>query len=733
MRREQIWVGVLFAASGFSALVYQVTWQRILALHTGVGVYSVAMIVASFLAGLGVGSHLGGIWSARLDRCRALRVFALLELAIGLFAAASCTLFYDLLYLKAAWLYTPAWRAGLSHFLALLFPTTLMGMSLPFMVRARVEDAASASRTIGTLYGLNVAGASVGALFAPWLLIRYFGICGAVWCGVASNVLVGLGALALPKKVEATGASGTDTRSSVGPERPLRFWILLYSLSGFCALALEIVWFRIIDVAVRSTAFTFGSVLFIFLLGLSAGAWIGARRVSRFRDPLRAFLLCQCVLLAYSALAVIVLASLPTGLPGYRWYFEYWVDGAFVLGGDWNLGAILRLYVLLPAALYGLPTVLMGFSFALLQRAVQDDPRTSGRKVGVLQAVNIAGNVAGSLAVGLLSLALWGTTGTLRALLLGGLVFALVGIRNFGARSLFSLAGVVLLGLALALPDSTSLWSRLHGLTGGPALIEEDATSVVALKPEGSGWRVLVNGHRHSWLPFGGIHSWLGALPALMHPAPRRVAVIGLGSGDTAWAAASREETEAVSVFEIASPQVRLLKRYAEFAADPRLDHFLADPRVRVSAADGRVALFTDEKLYDVIVVDALRPTSAYGGNLYSFEFFARCARKLKPGGLMSSWVPTPRVSATFRRAFPHTVNVRNGEILVGSINPIEMDRRAWQGRLSAPSVRDYLGPRLTDEIEECIASVKPTFHRDSPESEINRDLFPRDEFLRPR
>ncbi len=41
-------LGALFCMSGAAALVYQVAWQRVLALHTGVGVYSVATIVAAF-------------------------------------------------------------------------------------------------------------------------------------------------------------------------------------------------------------------------------------------------------------------------------------------------------------------------------------------------------------------------------------------------------------------------------------------------------------------------------------------------------------------------------------------------------------------------------------------------------------------------------------------------------------------------------------------------------------
>jgi predicted membrane-bound spermidine synthase len=82
-----------FFASGTAALVYQVAWQRILALHTGVGVYSIALIVAAFMAGLGIGSHVGGLWSERLSPRRALAAFGLLEMAIAAFGVASVPLY----------------------------------------------------------------------------------------------------------------------------------------------------------------------------------------------------------------------------------------------------------------------------------------------------------------------------------------------------------------------------------------------------------------------------------------------------------------------------------------------------------------------------------------------------------------------------------------------------------------------------------------------------------------
>ena len=134
----------------------------------------------------------------------------------------------------------------------------------------------------------------------------------------------------------------------------------------------------------------------------------------------------------------------------------------FHLGRDASAGALLRLYVALPLALFGAPTFLMGLSFPVLQRAVQDDPATSGRKVGVLQAANIAGCVGGSLLVGLAGLSWLGTAGSLRLLVGAGAAFAVLGVVAYGRRGVFAVLAPALLGLAAALPGNDVLWGRLH-------------------------------------------------------------------------------------------------------------------------------------------------------------------------------------------------------------------------------------------------------------------------------
>jgi spermidine synthase len=725
--------GLAFFASGASALVYQVAWQRILALHTGVGIASVAMIVASFMAGIGLGSHLGGTLSTRLSPSRALRTFGLLEIGIALFGMVSCGLYYDLLYRQGSWLYASPAVGGVLHFAGLLPPTLLMGMSLPFLVRALVHDVGQAGRTVGFLYGINVLGAGVGALITPWLLLRFFGVRGAVMFAVGGNLIAAASVLLLLRAWSRRGDETAPVVEDARPpeRRPFALWMTLYALSGFCALALEILWFRVVDVGAKGTAFTFGTVLAIYLLGSAIGALVGATWADRLRRPLLVFVSLQAAILIYAGLGVLAIARLPVDTPVYEWLFGYWrAAQGFRLGTDRDFESLVRLYLVFPSLLYLLPTVLMGLSFPVLQRAVHDDPRTSGRKVGFLQAANIAGCTAGSLLVGLVLLQWIGTTGTMRLLLGCGLVFIAVGWRHHGPRPAIVALGAVLLVLMVALPGPSAFWQRMHGLESGPALFDEDASSVAGVTPQGGRfWFVFVDGKSHSVLPYGDDeHTLLGAVPAVIHPKPVEVAVVGLGSGNTAWAAGCRSETRRIRVFEIASPQIRLLRELDRRERFPRLRAFLEDPRVGIEIADGRHALQLDDRRYDLIEADALWPWSAYSGNLYSSEFFDLCARRLKPGGVVCTWAPTPRIAETFARVFPQAIDV--GGILVGSLDPLPFDVAGWTRRAESPEVRDYLGRHATRGLRRALRGAR----RLTPQrgTSVNRDLNPRDEFAAP-
>jgi len=295
------------------------------------------------------------------------------------------------------------------------------------------------------------------------------------------------------------------------------------------------------------------------------------------------------------------------------------------------------------------------------------------------------------------------------------------------------------------MPSGSELWHRLHGLTEMTAMIEEDAIAVVALNQKDDGsYRLTVNGKSHSFLPYGGISALLGAGPALIHPSPKDIAVIGLGSGNTAWAAGCRDETREITVYEIAAMEKRLLDQLAEQPTSSKLYKLydlLGDSRVNIIEADGRNALARDDKLYDLVEVDVLRPWTAYSGNLYSVEFYSLLASKLKPGGLVRSWALGERNQQAFRLVFPYFVELKVGRVLgwefdvtalIGSNEPIPFDPDGWLARLAAPNVRKYLGEDISLQLVSLMHTAQLPSPSPDPELKPNRDLFPRDEFRSP-
>jgi spermidine synthase len=730
--------------SGASALVYQVAWQRLLALSSGVAVYSVAAITAAFMAGLCAGSYLGGIWSRHLSQKQAARAFAVLEFGLALFALISVPLYYDVLYRQMGWLYeTPAGSFG-AHFLSLLVPTTLMGMSLPLLVRGLALASTEAPRMIGILYAANTLGAAAGAFLTPWVLLRFLGVDGAVLVGAFGSALAAVGAwyvsvairevggeAAAPAEQPEGGPIDSAWRAATGETAaPFAWWATLYAISGFVSLSLEIVWFRVLDVVAKGAAFTFGTLLGIYLLGLASGAFAGSVHARRIRRPLRAFVACQGLMLAVTLLAHLLLVRLPPTFPVISWIIHYGTGDVGVRMEPFSFGAFGVMYLALPMALFGPATFLMGFGFPILQRAVHRGAQASGRTVGFLQAANIAGCTLGSLVTGLILLDAVGTSGTFRFLAAVGALVTAAGAWMARERRLYGLAGGLVV-LAVLFPQNDELWLRLIGnAERATSFVEEDAASVTAFtRRDPSTLTLWINGRTNSWVPFGSVHTVLGALPSVVHKAPRDVAIIGLGSGDTAWAAGVREETQAVTVFEIATSQPRLLARVQELPHLADLRSFLADPRVKIVKDDGRRRLGRDGLKYDVIEADAIHPDSGLSGYLYSVEFYELVARSLKPGGVMCAWAPTARARNGALQVFPHAIDF--GGLLLLSNEEIPIESQVWRDRLSSPRFSAYFGEARLSQIASFVTQgVK--LPPGVPGGDVNRDLQPKDEYLRP-
>jgi len=211
--------------------------------------------------------------------------------------------------------------------------------------------------------------------------------------------------------------------------------------------------------------------------------------------------------------------------------------------------------------------------------------------------------------------------------------------------------------------------------------------------------------------------------------------VIGLGSGDTAYAAAGRPGVEAVTCIEIVGPQLGTLTTLATRFPYGGLQGLLGDPRIHHVAADGRLALMRSDARFDIIEADALRPTSAYSGNLFSDGYFDLLRRRLRPQGLAVTWSPTVRVHNAFVHVFPHVVVFP--DILIGSHEPIVVDREAVLARLGDPRARAHYA-RAGIPVDDLIATHLVELARYGPDfdraalTDVNTDLFPRDELDRP-
>lgn len=741
----------LFLLSGVAALIYQTAWQRLLVLFAGGDVAAVTIIVTAFMAGLGVGSLLGGWLADRLGARGSAVLFALAELLTGVLGLLSAWWFHEVLYAHVEWLAASRVRMMLVLFGSLLPPTLLMGLSLPLLARVLTVHAPEAASRVGLLYAVNTLGAACGAGLCVWVLLPLCGIAGALkWAG-ACNGVCALLLLPLLKWKPTREIPPQVASTALIPRVGLARCALVFMLTGFAALAAEMVWLRVLGAMAKASAHTLGTLLGLYLLGLALGSAAGVFWARRCADAWRGFLRLQGLAVLYTAcgtaLALEVLQH--TDLAAYLAQYEP-VDAEMAMklrsadaAGTLNaperallpvypwMHFMLPLLVMLPA------TFLMGAGFPLLQKAAQTDSARIGWRTGVLQGANILGCMAGAAGVCVFLLPAGGSALVFRVLAVIGAGLLAAG----GGVWLRVTAVMVAAGLITMLPDTRRLWARVHGSAPEAVMVAEDASGVALMKKDAQSGQtmVFINGIGQSWVPYGGVHSLLGALPVLLHPNPERVALIGLGSGDTLHAMLARAETREAWSAEIVSAMPQVLREAAQRPETAVVKKVLEDVRVRFFSGDGRQMLLRDAVGFDVIEADALRPGSAHSGTLYSEEYFRLLAAKLRPGGLAVTWLPTQRVAETMAGVFPH-FTVWGGLIGIGSQEPLRVDAAVLQARIDDPAVRAHfqkagidlhalLQPVLGPQAQ--IIAVGPEMDRQGLPPP-NTDLFPRDEFMLP-
>jgi spermidine synthase len=706
-------LSVIFFLSGAASLLFETLWFRDCGLVFGNSAWASAVVLASFMAGLGIGNVL----SPRLLRRwqQPLRLYGVLEITIAI-----CGLALVLTLPHAPAFLAPLFRhlidSPMLHaarlviaFVLLLIPSTVMGATLPTVVSALSKHDANFGRVLGLLYGCNTIGAVAGALAGELFLIRALGVRGTGLVAACCSLIAGFAALGLSVAPARAGKIAGAT--------PIRF-LLAAALSGFALLALEVIWFRFVIFFVASTSVAFAVMLAVVLAGIGIGALIASTIASRFPD----FDVATPAIAAASAIALMLSYS-----------------GFVPLPGKYDTTSILidALRLMLPVSF------LSGVLFTVIGRAVEREIGEQSRAAALVTFANTVGAAIGPLVAGFLLIP---TIGVELSFFTIAVVYIAIAILTIRKRVwLIAVAvGALMLGFFphhlwsnYFLPTATREFegSRIVAFREGP--IETAVYIRTDIANEPYIYKLFTNGFSMSGTAFPS-KRYMSAfvyLPLALRPNSQNALLISYGVGITAKRLTEARQLQSIDVVDISKSIVDLSK-----IVWPGKDYPPADPRVRVHIEDGRFFLLTTSRRFDLITAEPPPPKTAGIVNLYTREYFELMRDRLSDRGIASYWLPIYQLSdsdakaiiGAFCGAFSDC-SLWSGAgtewILVGSRGATrppsyEEFARQWRDPVSAP-VLARIGFETPEELAASFIADAPILRRVVGDSPPLTDDFP--------
>ncbi|MBI3929331.1 MAG: fused MFS/spermidine synthase [Armatimonadetes bacterium] len=680
MPRPNRWLLAAFFLSGAAALIFEVLWTRMLGWIFGTTIHAISTSVTAFMAGLALGSWLGGRLADRF--ADSLRLYVLLELLTG---GLGMILTLALPHLgPVAALLDPLGLTGRFCFIfaILLIPTTMMGATLPILVRHLSRLDARLGSITARLYAINTVGAVAGTLATDFALVPALGLAATGLLAGGFNLLAATVVAGLRRHLGCLSQSAGESR-----DLPAPVWLAAaFACSGFAALAYEVLWTRVLLFLVGSEIYAFSLILAVFLAGLAGGAALMGPQVDQHPRPLRVLAGLQVLLALLGIVTVLAGAHFEDLKPVWSHLGQGWAGYVLTTSAA-------CIIVMLPA------TLAMGATVPLFVRLGAREGAV-GKAVGTMYAANTVGSALGSLAAGFLLLPALGLQHSLSLIASLNLVLALMLFWASRPAPVYRVAAILLVAGssagAFSLPPDLLLTHTYERRFGTLVYFREglESTLAVATPEDFDGQRyrrLVVNGYSMTGLSFKSQRymKLLGHLPVLLHRDPREALVICLGTGMTLSAVAAHPDLERIDCVDL-DPGVREALPY--FASANK--EVWKDPRVSIHIEDGRHWLLTTGKRYDVITFEPPPPHNAGVVNLYSRDYYELCRSRLKPGGLVCQWLPvhqmTPEEVRQCIRAFVDVFpsgtlwsNFAYSDLcLLGGEEPLHLD----------PSV---LGPRM--------------------------------------
>jgi len=520
-----------------------------------------------------------------------------------------------------------------------------MGGTFPILGQYFVRRPWELAKTGTTLYAINTCGAILGTFLAGFLLPPLLGFKNSYLLAILISTAIGLLAIATGRgeTVKPPAINNHQRNKKAGMANNSMTSALLYLLafaSGFIALALQVLWTRKFNQILDNTVYTFSMILIDFLLALAIGSAV-ANRLCRSRFDPTAIL---GWLLALSGLACLVTPMVYISLTGGM--------NHLILNNNasWSLYLVSTFFsiglVILP------PGVLLGSVFPYLIKAAEKTNLAPGHILGRLISINTLGAILGSLCAGFLFLNILGLWASINLASVAYLVLAFyVAFQTrtlVGQRLTWGLGGIILLLIFIVGPAQYPLVYldpkkniELLGVIEGSNAI----ASVIKYKniKEPDYIRLFLN---NNYSPGGtkptSLYRQIAQtdIPLSLHPNPKSLFYLGLGTGITA-ARAPEFNVEKVTVCEIVPEVVEASQR---FFSD-HVARLYNDPRVNIVIEDGRNYLLGTREKYDLIIADLFLPWKIGIGNLYTREHFQTVKSRLKENGLFFQWLALYQLS----------------------------------------------------------------------------------------
>lgn len=718
-----------FFLSGIAGLMYEVLWIRQLSLIFGATSFAISTVLASFMGGLALGGwRFGRIADRRRDH---LRLYALLEGSVAVYC-----LLLPFLFKAITGVYVLTWRSVGGSFysmsllrfalaaVVLLLPTTFMGATLPVLSRYVIRRIDRFGSGFGRLYGINTLGAVLGCFAAGYLLIGTIGVWKTTMLAALLNVAVALIAYSLYRgegdspvaeegEAGESGGAGAAAAAAAGDGRgdgPVRAVLVGIALAGWASLTYEVGWTRLLSLVLGSSVYAFTAMLTTFLLGIALGSMAVSALSDRIRSPFRAFVAVQAVVGVSSLLITPLFDRLP------RLFIVLFAK----MGSGFLNYQLIQFAICVMVMI--LPTFFIGAALPLAANAVARRLGRLGRSVGTVYASNTVGAIVGSFMAGFVLIPLIGTQRTLSAAAgVNILVAILILLLLPRVRRLVRVTVAAALGAAFLLLTVTGgAWDRYQlnaGLFDSPEFsvgnivregytdyiysydivtLEEGPYANVAVSKEDNNLFMQINGRTEASTTSDMVNQILVTqIPMLVHPDPRDVLVIGLGSGIT-FASALTHPVSSAECVEISPAVVRAASEFKDWNFD-----VMRNPDADVILDDGRNYLLATPRKYDVIVSEPSKPWISGVSNMFTRETFELARSRLKPRGIVCQWFHYYSMAPddfrlalrTFLDVFPYAQvwNADNNVFMLGSNEPLVIDVAAMERKLRYPQVKEDL------------------------------------------